>query len=403
MSTGGVRNLLERSQKEHNLLESGIIEFLRTVQFRKPRYETISGKKEALYGWIAANYVMKHLPRPGLGIRPGLVGYMEMGGATLQIAYQPAANELRRLEDGVSKKYHGRLLRVKIWGEVIDLFVKSFTLGSDTAWERHNTALMKLAPNTTGQRKDPCRPINGPKLGANDQVSQSVVGAYNQNLCEYLAFQLLKTQMKDDPNVYPAVAPPAAVPDYERASIEMLKFAPWNPTYGGNTNRQFVGGAHFWYTTRSTFGCDAWGFAKEEPYTVANLKAEVAQTGAKTWDVMSIGMPLKFAERALFNAAWVTTVLYDGLGFNRQDPNITFQPYSGPTRGAKDDRPEMVWPLGVAVLDAIGRARPKDTLIGQILPHTGRIDNDPNLYDSHEKAGAWDSTTDWLGMPGSAT
>lgn len=184
MSTGGMRNLRERSQKVHNRLESGIFEYLRTVPFKPPRYETISGKKEALYGWIAANYVSKHPPSPGLGIWPGLaiVGYMTMGGATLQIAYQPAANELLKLEGGKAgrrRNIHGGLVRVAIWGQQIDSFVMTFALGSDTAWAGHNTALMRGA----GDRKDPCRPTGCPKLdGKGKDTGESVVGEYNQNL-----------------------------------------------------------------------------------------------------------------------------------------------------------------------------------------------------------------------------
>lgn len=392
MSTGGMRDLRAANVASHNLLQAGIYEYLRSVPYRNPRYETISGKKEALYGWVAANYVLRHLPRPGLGIRPGLVGYMEMGGATVQIAYQPTLNELTRLNDGV-KLYHGKFTQVLIWGQVINLFVKSFTLGSDTAWRKHNTAVLKLE---NGQRSDPCRPNNCPNLSNADA---GVVGEYNQTMCEYLTYQLLRHAITPEAG-YPTTAPPGQIPQtFARTPIGLLQLAPWNPTYGSNKDRQFVGGAHFYYTTRSTFGCDAWGHAKEEPYTFANLQPEVAAMGAKPWDQLVLDQKPEYAEKALFNAAWVTTVLYDGFGFDRNDPNVMFQPFNGPTRGPKDERPESVWALGAVVLDAIGRARPNDTLIRQFLPHKNESCPDTRLYDSVEKAGSWDETTDWFGMP----
>lgn len=141
LGTAGMRDFGRRDSEKLSELEKEINDYLKSCGFRTDEfpYKTISGEEEAAYGWIAANYSLGTFSELGQ-VSPQTVGYLEMGGASAQIAFRPFKNELtpEQLRDG-------DITRVKLGKVVFDLFLKTYDLGSDKAWREYQNDLIENA------------------------------------------------------------------------------------------------------------------------------------------------------------------------------------------------------------------------------------------------------------------
>lgn len=80
--------------------------------------------------------------------------------------------------------------------------------------------------------------------------------------------------------------------------------------------RQFVGGAHFYYSTRAIFGMNKHGQPRKKVYNFYDFSNKVNQMFVKDWDTVKKEMglvKLKFPVRAWFASALITTVLNEGF------------------------------------------------------------------------------------------
>lgn len=128
------------------------IEGKRRIARTDYEYEPISGTEEAKYGWVAAHR--------SIG-RPYDAGYVEMGGATAQIAIPlPKNNEAVKT---TAKKIARRLnlgKKVKVVVEDVGrqfLFLASYPLGSNAGYKAYRKALYAkgdILGLTTGEVKD---------------------------------------------------------------------------------------------------------------------------------------------------------------------------------------------------------------------------------------------------------
>jgi len=82
MATAGMRLLEDKDQNKI----IGMVEKYLTEKFARARMTVIKGRKEALYGWIAVNYLMGFLKEKDGNSSPTM-GILELGGASTQIAY----------------------------------------------------------------------------------------------------------------------------------------------------------------------------------------------------------------------------------------------------------------------------------------------------------------------------
>jgi apyrase len=106
-ATGGVRALtLEQRAELMRALESA----LASSGFAKPRVEVVTGTLEGVYQWLTVNYLKGNLGNP----KHETTGIVEMGGASLQIAFVP-----RR----PSKQHR---IELRVGDRVYDLYAYSY-------------------------------------------------------------------------------------------------------------------------------------------------------------------------------------------------------------------------------------------------------------------------------------
>ena len=91
LATAGLR-LLPEAQREA-ILDNLRKELPRRYPFivMDQHVQMISGKWEGIYSWVAVNYVLGRLSRPVNGSSsapPRTVGMVDMGGGSVQIAYE---------------------------------------------------------------------------------------------------------------------------------------------------------------------------------------------------------------------------------------------------------------------------------------------------------------------------
>ncbi|XP_065649620.1 ectonucleoside triphosphate diphosphohydrolase 8 [Hydra vulgaris] len=91
-ATAGMRLLCERDQEACYLIEESIRRNLNKYKFRetKNRVKILTGNEESAFGWISANIVngalLKEMPPKS---NPYLVGSLDMGGGSAEIAFIP--------------------------------------------------------------------------------------------------------------------------------------------------------------------------------------------------------------------------------------------------------------------------------------------------------------------------
>lgn len=80
-ATGGMRLLTQPKQAQfYNLVEQW---FQKNGNFKLVAAKTITGNDEGLYGWLALNYQLNNFAKDN----PKPIGYMDMGGASVEIVF----------------------------------------------------------------------------------------------------------------------------------------------------------------------------------------------------------------------------------------------------------------------------------------------------------------------------
>lgn len=110
LATAGMRLLSKPQQQERYYLVSDW--FKRQADWQLATSKTISGSEEGLFAWLSVNYQLGHLLD-----NKDLVGVMDMGGASVQVAF-PVTNDSTIASDDVQD--------MVIYGHHLKIFVHSF-------------------------------------------------------------------------------------------------------------------------------------------------------------------------------------------------------------------------------------------------------------------------------------
>lgn len=304
LATGGMRRHKQERYEEYMILRDAITEYINNSGFRDPVYDTISGEDEALYGWVAANYV------DGL-LKPEAIphGFMEMGGESAQFAVS--------INESDFGSYEGLLRMVTIWGKDYMVFVKTWMgLGVDSAWKRHQA---RLRESESAIPLDPCLPKGfAYRLSGSDKIVQ---GTGDFVGCMKEALSLLSCPDKDcamgNLCIYRSKQD---VADDDPRSVGCLlrDNTTGNPIINFDKN-EFCGASVYWHATHGIFtgGSSEGGGGKENFSAFWDTVVEFSE---HNWEKLKAKRPrerktgYKFLEKGFFTAAMIMSTLFLGFG-----------------------------------------------------------------------------------------
>lgn len=378
MATAGMRLLPEIQQKA---LLSEICTYARkTTSFALPdcdlHIQIIPGETEGLYGWIAANYLLGGFDSPeehAHGKGHHTYGFLDMGGASAQIAFAPNATEAEKHANDL------KLLRMRtLDGEPSEykVFVTTWLgFGVNQARKRYVQALLD-ASGTHDARElpDPCLPAGLSATIDGEIVTSGTIAHGEEPL-------LIGTGRFDEclRQTYPLLDKDAPCED-----APCLLNGQHVPAIDFDVNH-FVGVSEYWHTTHGVFELSH----KEKSYDFNTYQQRVREFCSQEWEDIEEGIEAhkwgkkvdeKIALEVCFKASWLINVLHDGIGIPRVGLEKTPVGFNGTKevlQHAKDkgfldpfqavdkiDDTEVSWTLGKMVLYAAGQVEPRsDSLL----------------------------------------
>lgn len=316
LATAGMR-LLPDSQRKNILAQ--ICSFVRSntkfqISSCDQHIQVISGETEGLYGWIAANYLLGGFDTPEEPSRTKkhhTFGFLDMGGASAQMAFAPNETEaLRHAEDL-------KLIRMRTLNGLIaeyKVFVTTWLgFGANEARKRYVEKLLnagdKLNPKTL---PDPCLPT-GLSISTKGDVflpspktikgkSPYLIGTGQFDKCLNQTYPLLEKDAIciDEPCLLNGTHVPAIDFDVNH----------------------FVGVSEYWHTTHEIFEKGH----KDKAYDLNTYQKRVSEFCSQDWEKIEKGIGRqkwgkkvdeKTAVEVCFKASWLINILHEGIGIPR--------------------------------------------------------------------------------------
>ncbi|KAF2009953.1 putative nucleoside diphosphatase [Aaosphaeria arxii CBS 175.79] len=369
LATAGMR-ILPPGQRKAVLQE--VCDFAKkTTKFQLPdcnlHVQVIPGETEGLYGWIAANYLLGGFDSPkdhDHGKGHHTYGFLDMGGASAQIAFAPNATEAKKHADDLT------LLRLRtVGGTALEyrVFVTTWLgFGVNQARQRYVTALLESS-TTTKEFPDPCLPSglrvtkDGKPIDSDEKQEddRELVGTGKFSECLHQTYPLLEKEKEclDEPCLLNGQHVPAIDFDVNH----------------------FVGVSEYWHTTHEIFEMGH----KDKAYDFKTYQERVEEFCSRSWKDIEKGISKKkwgkkvdetTALEVCFKASWLINVLHDGIGVPRVgleelqgDQNTTKAVIDGAKEKGflnpfqavnKINDVEVSWTLGKMVLYAASEVPP---------------------------------------------
>ena len=312
--------------------------------------QTITGETEGLYGWLAANYLLGGLDRPNEhnhGKGHHTYGFLDMGGASAQIAFAPNATVAKEHANDL------KLIRLRnINGSVEEyrVFVTTWLgFGANEARRQYVENLMKHAKPVDGEFPDPCLPAGLTISTKGDVLTPDKINGKEAHLVGTGKFKecLSSTSILLDKN--------APCPDQP-----CLMHGVHVPNIDFDVNH-FVGISEYWHTTHEIF---EFGH-KDKAYDVKTYQQRVTEFCSENWAELSkkvkeekFGHKVKesTAVEVCFKASWLINVLHEGIGIPRVGLETSAHNKSSFTEPFqavnKIEGTEVSWTLGKMLLYA---------------------------------------------------
>ncbi|KAF2688247.1 hypothetical protein K458DRAFT_385811 [Lentithecium fluviatile CBS 122367] len=313
LATAGMR-ILPPVQRKSVLKE--VCEFARkTTKFQLPdcdlHVQVIPGETEGLYGWIAANYLLGGFDDPE-GHQHGkghhTYGFLDMGGASAQIAFAPNATEAEKHANDLT------LLRLRsIDGEPLEykVFVTTWLgFGVNQARERYVKALLASSPGAK-EYPDPCLPA-GATLTVSDDgrvmedkkaSSYPLIGTGIFSECLHQTYPLLEKEKE-------CLDSPCLINGQHTPAIDF------------DVNH-FVGVSEYYHTTHEIFEM---AHKDDGGYDFETYQKAVNDFCGKRWkDIEDAIDDKKWGKKVdeetalevCFKSSWLINVLHEGIGVPR--------------------------------------------------------------------------------------
>ena len=331
LGTAGMRLLPEYQRK--NLL-SEICKYVQgETQFSVPdcdvHIQVIPGEVEGLYGWIAANYLLGGFDSPqenSHGKGHHTYGFLDMGGASAQIAFAPNSTEAEKHANDLKLL---RLRRIDGSAEEYRVFVTTWLgFGANEARRRYVQALLDaLGNDKIAELPDPCLPA-GLKMTSKGKVlpldnsapfdGPYLIGTGKFDECMRQTNPLLDKDAPclDEPCLMNGVHVPAIDFDVNH----------------------FIGISEYWHTTHEIFELAH----KDKAYDFKTYQSRVKEFCEQDWTTIKAGVADKTwgkkvdeqtAYEVCFKASWLINVLHEGIGVPRVGIENTA---SGASNGTKE-------------------------------------------------------------------
>ena len=373
MATAGMR-LLPASQQQDVL--DRICSYVRNnTRFSLPdcrrQVQVIPGETEGLYGWVAVNYLLGGFDEPEKhdhGKGHNTYGFLDMGGASAQIAFAPNTTETEKHANDL------KLVRLRMLnGKASEHRVFTATwlgFGGNQARERYVAALKEMYTGSgETELPDPCMP-KGLRTTTNGDLAESasadgditLVGTGKFKQCLFNTFPLLgeDAPCEDEPCLLNGQHVPAIDFDVNH----------------------FVGVGEYWHTTHGVFGGSG-----DKAYDFDTYQRKVADFCARDWHDIEMSVvqhkkaskqekEIKHAQEACFRASWLLNVLHGGIGIPRAGvEHSSISELNSSTNAVETseqsdllhafqavheiDDVEVSWTLGPVLLYASGQVPPK--------------------------------------------
>ena len=380
MATAGMRFLPQLQQTA--LLRETCSYLSQHTSFYLPdcsqNIQVISGETEGLYGWLAANYLLGGFDRPEEhehGQNHHTYGFLDMGGASAQIAFAPNSTEAAEHADNL------KLIRLRtLDGNPSEHRIFTATwlgFGVNKARESYVKSLIAIHKDLVisgSDVPDPCMPkglrttLDG-ALAAKERVP-TLVGTGDFANCLVSTKPLLA---KD------TTCGEGAEPCLIHDPVPSIDF---------NVNH-FVGVSEYYHSTHGFFGEKgdlAYDFVTYQKKVIDFCDQDWTSIGAKIEGISGrkknkagdkdVERTLQDAQQACFKASWVINVLHEGIGIPRvgldKIPGLNASgdgagekqsqgtSYSTPFRPVdKIEDVEVSWTLGRMLLYAAGQVPPR--------------------------------------------
>jgi golgi apyrase len=335
LGTAGMRLLPEYQRK--NLIYE-ICKYVQAeTQFSVPDCDThiqvIPGETEALYGWVAANYLLGGFDFPedhAHGKGHHTYGFLDMGGASAQIAFAPNATEAEKHANDLKLL---RLRKIDGSAEEYRVFVTTWLgFGANEARRRYVEALIEaLGNDKTAELPDPCLPA-GLKMTSKGKVLPF------DNSAPFQGPYLIGTGKFDE-----CLKQTSPLLDKDAPCLDepCLMNGIHVPAIDFDVNH-FIGISEYWHTTHEVFEMGH----KDKAYDFKTYQSRVKEFCEQDWNTIQAGIADKTwgktvdeqtAYEVCFKASWLINVLHEGIGVPRVGIENTSSSASNGTKDILDN------------------------------------------------------------------
>lgn len=279
--------------------------------------QVIPGETEGLYGWIAANYLLGGFDSPGQhdhGKGHHTYGFLDMGGASAQIAFVPNATETQKHAEDLKLL---RLRKIDGGAEEYRVFVTTWLgFGANEARRRYVEALESSTAPSVHELPDPCLPsgLNVTDSGGAIQsdsdealgIKPHLLGTGNFEECMRTTYPLLEKNK-------PCLDSPCLINGQHVPAIDF------------DVNH-FVGVSEYWHTTHEVFSMGKNADADVEDYDFHVYQDRVRDFCSQPWADIQRGVreekwgkkvDEQTAREVCFKASWLINMLHEGIGIPR--------------------------------------------------------------------------------------
>ncbi|KAH3898844.1 apyrase SCDLUD_005183 [Saccharomycodes ludwigii] len=404
-ATAGMRLLPKgKSDKILNSLCSKIKQYnVFLMEDCDSQIQIIDGEIEGVYGWLSLNYLQGNFNNFDNENKKSF-GFMDMGGASTQIAFSPSSVEqIERHRDYISQV---RLRNLNGELQTWDIFVSTWLgFGANQARKRFLTQLVNSLPENSNDYDhddfetrtivDPCLPKNAKTefyYKGSKKNKFDVVGSGDYEQCVKSIYPLLLKNLpcKEEPCLFNGVHAPA---------IDFYK-------------DKFVGVSEYWYTANDIFQLGGeYNFETFSEHVKAFCESDWKEIEKISENGGYNKIPKDFLLDSCFKANWILNILHEGFELPRINvdtkvPDEHQQSEHIPFQSVSDiDGFELTWTLGKILLYSCGLIVSGDhdnNVVGFLPSKNERVNYGrkfiPGVFSSmHQKITSGSSSTNGIG------